>query len=227
MERFSSYRVLVVDDDICSLESIIGYLRGGVDTVFGASDINKAKKIIKENKLDVIFSDIGMSDGDGCLLIEWLLDEGLDIPVILIGTYNNKEELFRAIKLGIINYVIKPLNFKKIQTMLNLCHKRLKDRENIVNLADGFYWDANNNILFKSHHSIKLTSNEIKFFELLLKNPGRAINTEEIFYYIYNDDRIEYNSKNIRNLVYKLRKKVGKKLIENIYGGKYRINIVK
>ena len=226
MERFRDYCALIVDDDIYSLEGMVEYLQIGFSTVFSASSINEAKEIIKNNKIDIIFSDIRMPDGNGFLLIEWLKEEGFDIPIVLVSAYDDKEELFRAIRLGVVDYVVKPLDSQKLNTTFNLCYQRLKNKENIIKLTDNFYWDADNSILFKDNYSVKLTSNEIKFFELLLQNPGRAMNTEEIFYYIYNN-YMEYNSKNIRNLIYKLRKKVGKKLIENIYGGKYRINIVK
>ncbi len=227
MERFKDYYALIIDDDKYSLEGMIEYLQIGFGTVFSASSINEAREIIKKNRIDIIFSDIRMPDGNGFLLIEWLKEEGLEIPVVLVSAYDDKDELFRAIKLGVVDYIVKPLDSQKLNSTLDLCYQRLKNKENIIRLVDGFYWDADNNILFKDNHSIKLTSNEMKFFELLLQNPGRAIATEEIFYYIYNNDHIEYDSKNIRNLIYKLRKKVGKELIENIYGGKYRINIEK
>ncbi len=227
MERFNNYTILVIDDDICSLESMVEYLQISFATVFDAASINTAKEIIKKNNIDIIFSDIRMPDGNGFLLIEWLKKEGFEIPVVLVSAYDDKEELFRAIKLGVVDYILKPLNSQKLQAALDLCYQRLKNKENIIHLANDYRWDKDNNILFTNHYLIKLTSNEIKFFELLLQNPGRAVSSEEIFYYIYNNTPIEYNSRNIRNLIYKLRKKVGKGLIENIYGGKYRINIAK
>ena len=227
MKRFKNYSALVVDDDVYSLEGMVEYLQIEFDTVFSANSVNEAKEIIISNKIDIVFSDIRMPDGNGFLLIEWLKYKGFDTLVVLVSAYDDKEELFRAIKLGVVDYIVKPLDLQKLKNTLDLCHQRLKNKENIIYLVDGFYWDADNSILFRDNNLIKLTSNEIKFFKLLLQNPGRAINSEEIFYYIYNNDHTEYNSKNVRNLIYKLRKKVGKKLIDNIYGGKYRVNIVK
>ena len=227
MKRFGDYRALVVDDDMCSLESMVECLQIGFGTVFSANGISEAKKIVEENKLDIIFCDIRMPDGNGFLLIEWLKAEGFDIPVVLVSAYDDKEELFRAIRLGVVDYVVKPLNSQKLQATLDLCYQRLSNKENILHLADGFDWEVDNSLLLKDNHLVKLTSNETKFFELLLQNPRRAVCTEEIFYYMYNYDHKEYDSKSIRNLVYKLRKKVGRKLIENIYGGKYRINTAK
>ena len=69
MERFRDYCALIVDDDIYSLEGMVEYLQIGFSTVFSASSINEAKEIIKNNKIDIIFSDIRMPDGNGFLLI--------------------------------------------------------------------------------------------------------------------------------------------------------------
>lgn len=227
MKRFSSYFTLVVDDDLDSLKGIVEYLQIGFNTVFSANNIDEAKKVIQNDRVDIIFSDIRMPDGNGFMLIEWLRENGFDIPVVLISAYDDKEELFRAIRLGVVDYVVKPLSSDKLKTMLDLCYNRLKNSENIIYLAGGFFWEVKNSVLFKNNEPIKLTLNETKFFELMLQQPGRAVSSEEIFYFLHDGLVKEYDSKSIRNIVYKLRKKLDDKLIENIYGGKYRVKIVK
>lgn len=227
MKRFGNFFALAVDDDMDSLEGIVEYLQVGFDTVLGVGSINEAKEIIKNSRVDIVFSDIRMPDGNGFMLIEWIKENRLDIPVVLISAYDDKEELFRAIRLGVVDYVVKPLSSEKLKTMLDLCYNRLKNSENIIYLSEGFYWNVKNSTLSKDNKLIKLTLSETKFFELMLQQPERAVSSEEIFYFVYGHSGKEYNSKSIRNLIYKLRKKLDDKLISNMYGGKYRVNISK
>ena len=71
--------------------------------------------IITKQKPDIIFTDIEMPEEDGFSLICQLDKMELQIPVIVISAYDDKEKLLKAIKLGIMDYLIKPLDSKKLK----------------------------------------------------------------------------------------------------------------
>ena len=64
------YQVLIVDDEE-DLRDLIGQFFEMDDfIVFKAADINEAKNIVKEEKLDFIVSDIRMPGGSGIDLLD-------------------------------------------------------------------------------------------------------------------------------------------------------------
>ncbi len=227
MNRFQNYSVLVVDDDAESLESMSEYLDFEFSTVYRAQSAKDALDIIIEKKPDVIFTDIQMPEEDGFSLI-WQLDKmGIKIPVIVISAYDDKEKLLKAIKLGIVDYLIKPLNSKKLKEAMRVCYEKLKLPKKEILLEGNFLWNQDQSLLTKHGKLINLTKSETKLLGILIENLNKPMDSIDLFYHLWDYEEKEYNPKNIRNIVYKLRKKLDcEGLIENIYGGRYMISSV-
>ncbi len=58
----------------------------------------------------LILSDLRLPDGDGIMLLSWLKEKGLDIPVIIMTGYGDIQTAVSAIKLGAFDYLEKPIN---------------------------------------------------------------------------------------------------------------------
>jgi CheY-like chemotaxis protein len=82
--------VLVVDDDRNFCEAIARCLAQRGYDVTCADGGEVAVEAIGERKPDVIVTDILMPGMDGIDLMNWLRDEGLDIPVIVISGESQK-----------------------------------------------------------------------------------------------------------------------------------------
>ncbi len=225
MNRFQSYSALVVDDDIESLECMSEYLNLEFSTVYRAVSAEEAFGVILQKKPDIIFTDIQMPKNDGFSLVEKLFANGIKTPVIIISAYDDKDKLLKAIKLGIMDYLVKPLDSKKLKDTMKLCYKKLKLSEKEILLEGNFLWNLEKSLLIKNKKAVKLTQSEVKLLQILIKNIDIPIKDVDLFYYLWDYEQKEYSSKKLRNIIYKLRKKLNcDGLIENIYGGKYMIN---
>jgi len=227
MNRFQNYSVLVVDDDAESLESMSEYLDFEFSTVYRAKSAKDALDIIIGQNPDIIFTDIQMPEEDGFSLI-WQLDKmGIKIPVIVISAYDDKEKLLKAIKLGIVDYLIKPLDSKKLKEAMRVCYEKLKLPRKKILLEGNFSWNQDQSLLTKNNKLVNLTKSETKLLQILIENLNKPMDSIDLFYHLWDYEEKEYNPKNVRNIVYKLRKKLDYDgLIENIYGGKYMISSV-
>ncbi len=224
MRRFTDYKVLIVDDHIETLDSMKEYLEIEFAKVYSATNVKDALEIVLKEKPDIIFTDIKMPDEDGFSLIQIISEKNLNIPIVIISAYDNKENLLKAIKLDIIDYIVKPLNSKKLQETINLCFQKLKNLHKDIKLPNGFIWKPKESLLYKDGELIKLTESEKKLLDLLIRNMDIPIKSMDIFFHLWGEDYKEYNDKSIRNIVYKLRKKLkNENIIENIYGSKYVI----
>ncbi len=225
MNRFQSYSALVVDDDIESLECMSEYLNLEFSTVYRAVGAKEALGIILQKKPDIIFTDIQMPKNDGFSLVEKLFVNGIKTPVIIISAYDDKDKLLKAIKLGIMDYLVKPLDSKKLKDAMKLCYEKLKLSEKEILLEGNFLWNLEKSLLIKNKKALKLTQSEVKLLQILIKNIDIPIKDVDLFYYLWDYEQKEYSSKKLRNIIYKLRKKLNcDGLIENIYGGRYMIN---
>ncbi len=226
MKRLKKYTALVVDDDLESLDAMVDYFTLLFAKIYKSSNAKDALDVVNLKKPNIIFTDIEMPETDGFSFISTIKNQEENIPIVIISAYDDKEKLLKAIKLDIVDYLIKPLTSEKLKNSLNLCIKKLEVSKSTICLDDGLFWKKELNILLNQNKPIKLTPSEIKLLKILLKNPNIPVDGEKIFYYMWSDTTKEYNPKNIRNVIYGLRKKLKSlDLIQNIYGNKYMIKL--
>lgn len=102
-------RVLVVDDSAVNRRAITSRLTasGEVDIVARAADGNEALKLAYELLPDVITLDLEMPKMDGFSFLR-LLMASRPTPVIVVSSYGQKENVFKALELGAVDFVPKP-----------------------------------------------------------------------------------------------------------------------
>lgn len=82
------------------------------------------KKYLKNEKYDLIISDINMPKLDGLDMTEKIREMNKDIPIIFITARNESNVLLKAIELQVVNYIIKPLDIDSIsQVIYKSCEK--------------------------------------------------------------------------------------------------------
>jgi two-component system chemotaxis response regulator CheB len=102
-------RVLVVDDSVINRRAITSHLQasGEVEIVARAADGNEALRLAYELKPDVITLDLEMPKMDGFSFLR-LLMASRPAPVIVVSSYSRKENVFKALELGAVDFVARP-----------------------------------------------------------------------------------------------------------------------
>ncbi len=85
------------------------------------------------------------------------------------------------------------------------------------------YWDSMLRSFFIGTQEISLSISETKLLEVFVQNLGRRMQSEDLYFSVYEDFDKEYSQKSVRNLVSSLRKKIKPLNITNIYGGYYML----
>lgn len=114
--------ILIVDDEatICSgLKAMIGSLNlpeiGGISLAGGRKE---ALKIAGEMRPGIIISDICLIDGNGLALIRELEAACAPARFIVLSGYDNFEYAKEAIKLGVMDYLLKPASIEELEAVL-------------------------------------------------------------------------------------------------------------
>lgn len=105
----ASLRVLVVDDSAYNRKNIADILTGmeGIEVVGKAGDGDEALRLAAQVRPDVITLDLEMPRMDGFTFLRILMARQ-PTPVIVVSSYSNKENVFKALELGAIDFVAKP-----------------------------------------------------------------------------------------------------------------------
>ena len=133
--------VLIVDDDIATVDVIkntVNWKNLGVAEVFTAYNITNAKRILTENAIDIIISDIEMPQGSGLDLLEWFRREEMSGEFLLLTCHENFDYATYAIKYRASEYLLKPFDVNVMEAALRkMIQKIRKDHQLIENSEYG------------------------------------------------------------------------------------------
>ena len=102
-------RVLVVDDSVFNRRSIGEILAQSpeIEVVGKAADGEEALRLVANLKPDCITLDLEMPRMDGFTFLRILMTK-MPTPVIVVSSYSQKENVFKALELGALDFVAKP-----------------------------------------------------------------------------------------------------------------------
>ncbi len=106
----SLLRVLVVDDSAYNRQTITSMLESdsGVEVVGRAADGREALQLAFDLEPDVITLDLEMPEMDGFSFLRLLMSRR-PMPVIVISGHSQRENVFRALELGAMDFLAKPV----------------------------------------------------------------------------------------------------------------------
>ncbi|MFW5920565.1 MAG: chemotaxis-specific protein-glutamate methyltransferase CheB [Polyangiales bacterium] len=126
-----SLRVLVVDDSAYNRRTIGELLSTipEVEVLGKASDGDEALRLAATLQPDLITLDLEMPRMDGFTFLRLLMAKR-PTPVIVVSGYSNKENVFRALELGAIDFVAKPT--RTVTTDLQDIRQELEEKVTMV-----------------------------------------------------------------------------------------------
>lgn len=219
--------ILYIEDEMNIRENVQKVLLLLCDHVYGVESVDEAQLILEQNRIDIIISDINLPGTNGLDFIEEVRAVDKTIPVILLSAYTDTKYLLSATKLKLIDYLTKPIDFKALNNALHKCVQDIVDNSRyIISFND----KINYNVLYKklydieSNLEITLTAKELELLDYLILYSNRVVSQDELKNNIWKDS-LDGTDSALKNLLNKLRKKIGKESIINISGVGYRLNI--
>ena len=141
MDNPKPIRILVVDDSAFNRQTITAMLEGvpGFQVVGRAGDGEEGLKMAFQLQPDVITLDLEMPKMDGFSFLRLLMARQ-PTPVLVISGYATRENVFKALELGALDFVAKPSRtitpeLRNIQEEL-LAKVRMVTQLRMVSLAD-------------------------------------------------------------------------------------------
>jgi DNA-binding NtrC family response regulator len=111
--------VLVVDDDAAMGHIFRRFFDNSDINVLTAGSAAEGLDVIRRNKPDVTIVDIVLPDGSGLETFERIQQLDAKMPVIFITAGGTSDTAIEAMKLGAFDYLLKPLDFPKVQALLD------------------------------------------------------------------------------------------------------------
>ena len=210
-------------DFVIYLESMYNFI------IYEADDGQEALELFKKHEVDIVLTDITMPKMCGLTLAKEIRKISKHTKIIILTAHSEQEKLIEAFDSNVVNYLIKPIERKKLRESIDVAIETLsgpnKDNTSLIYLDENSTFDLQSKEYTCEASSIKLSKSESELLALLCSSQNVALSEYDIFVHIWNDFEKEFNASSVRTLVKKLRKKLPENILKNIYGGYYKIEI--
>jgi DNA-binding NtrC family response regulator len=131
-------KILIVDDETLVRRTMQATIESdGTHQVFTAGSLEEAGKVLEEETIDLVFTDLSLDDGPERLGLNLLkhLNDHYPATVAVAMTGHNEDALVeQCLKAGAADYILKPIGPEKLrQTMLKapILHRLLRKNQNL------------------------------------------------------------------------------------------------
>lgn len=116
-----SLSMLVVDDEYMILEGmkqLLPYREYGIDQLETAESAEEALDYIRQHPVDIVLTDVSMPDRTGLEMVAEMKELSPKTAVIIMSGFQEFEYAKKAISLGALDYLVKPINKKELAEIL-------------------------------------------------------------------------------------------------------------
>lgn len=224
-EKIKDISILLVEDEIELRDEIEEYLGIFFQRIYVAKDTKEAFDVYEHKNPDIIITDVNLPQESGLELVSKIRENNKNIKIIILSAHSDQDKLLKAVKLQLETYLIKPVNMEDLKKILLEIVDSVRKTQKRVYATERIYWDCKTNTLWDANEMVKLGTKENLLLKLLFSKPNQIFSAEAIFKHIYalKSDK-EFSSHSITSLIKRLRLKLPRDIIENIYGSGYKIS---
>ena len=116
-----TYKIVAIDNNMDLSNGIKNYYgeEGEFKVVESFNDVQTAVEYIESNEVDVVVTDLLLSNADGFYLLEQLKEKDVKMPKIIIASaIFNDDFVKKAFTLGANYYMVKPLDYKLLDARM-------------------------------------------------------------------------------------------------------------
>ncbi|MBI0094083.1 two-component system response regulator DcuR [Gilliamella apicola] len=120
--------VLIVEDDPMVAELNKKYLQmiSGFNLIANVNNGEQALHFIHDNHIDLILLDVFMPKLNGLELLQHIRISYPQIDIIMVTAACNTGDIQTALRLGVIDYIVKPFTFERLRTALISYQERIR-----------------------------------------------------------------------------------------------------
>lgn len=202
-------RILVVEDEPDTVALLKHLLRSAGYNVLGATSGQEALRKFGDVKPNLVLLDLMMPGMDGWETYHYLRQMS-DVPVIILSAVANKEEVVRALRMGVDDYLTKPfVNAEvvaRVEAVLRRTHASVQDVERLLFPEVDLIVDFRTQEILHNDQHIQLTGREFSIMALLARNAPAIVAYHDIAMQVWEEDTSEARNR-IKYLVHLLRRK--------------------
>lgn len=173
-------RVLVVDDDVKTVELVKLYLNRDGYKVLTAYDGVEALRLAGESHPDLIVLDLMLPGMDGLEVCRTIREES-DVPIIMLTARTTDQDKLTGLSLGADDYVTKPFSPRELAARVRAVLRRIPGERGPDKIKHGeLTVDFVRHEAYLAARPLNLTTVEFKLLGVLAREPGRVFSRAQL-----------------------------------------------
>ncbi len=171
---------------------------------------------------DLVLLDLMLPDGRGVVFLRALRARGDVTPVIVLTALDRISDRIEGLNAGADDYLVKPFDLAELSARIGAVARRYSGNPNPILTHGALVIALAARTIRRDARPVQLTAREWALFEALLGHPGQLFSKAQLEDKLYAFGA-EVESNTIEVHVSRLRKKLGRTIVETVRGVGYRL----
>ena len=167
---------------------------------------------------DLYIIDVNLPGKSGVELLKEVRRKSPQVPVIMISGITDIETIMDAYEVGCDEYLKKPFDLRELEVKVS----KLMN-EKLLDLSTSVKYDIFGRVLFIDGNEVHLSQKESNLLHTFMTNINRPLTHDYLESVIWG--KVEDNGHALRNLVLRMRKRIGKGIIDTVQGEGYILRL--
>jgi DNA-binding response OmpR family regulator len=215
-------KLILVEDDLQLGKALAAALANTEFVPTWVRRVVDAKDLLSRNEFALALFDIGLPDGSGLDLLEWLRAQGSRLPVMMLTARDTVDDRVRGLDSGADDYLPKPFAVPELLSRLRALYRRSAGFvEQVWRVGDLSVEPARQHASVAGE-TLDLSLREYTLLVELARNAGRVVTRTALERTLFAGDAgVESNALEVH--VHHLRRKVGSNRIRTLRGVGYML----
>lgn len=181
-------KILIIEDNENLARIYKSMLTKNYFDVFITSDGQQALDLLEKIHVDLIITDVMMPNIDGFEFASLMRDAGLEVPILMITARDSLEDKKRGFKLGVDDYMVKPIDLDEMVLRVEALLRRAKIAHTKQLNINQTTLDQNSYTVSFLEQQITLPQKEFQLLYKLLSYPDKIFTRQQLMDEIWGLD---------------------------------------
>lgn len=219
-------KLLVIEDEQGLRENITSYFSDG-NICESCASLSDAMFKLSNYHYDCVLLDIGLPDGHGFAILDFLKKNNREEAILIISARNSLDDKIKGLNIGADDYLTKPFHLAELKARVASVYRRKTTSGSNFLVFNEINIDLPGRVVTINGSPVVLTRKEYDMLLYFIANKGKVISKNAIAEHLWGDEMDMHNNfdfiyTHVKNLRKKLLDANCKDYLKSIYGIGYK-----
>ena len=220
-------KLLIIEDENGLRDSITNYFNEDGNICESCNCLSVAIEKLSGYDYDCILLDIGLPDGEGFAVLDFLKEKSKNEAVLIISARNSLDDKIKGLNTGADDYLTKPFHLAELKARVVAIYRRKAFNSNNRLTFNEISINLLGRAVEVNGTPIILTRKEYDMLLYFIANKGKVISKNAIAEHLWGDemdmhDNFDFIYTHIKNLRKKLLEVTTNDYLKSVYGIGYK-----